>query len=679
MTTIDETRTTTSGEVRHELLAASDEQIAEAVRFANPMVLRGVLYQLTGDEELAEMKLERRMYRGREGNVLADPADVDRIREKAKNFLIKYRDSGAGPIDLGPMERLPKSMGMAVSSEIPDDEVELWIEETGLNPWARSLQWRREPPADRLANFSVAVLGTGLGGLNAAVQLKRAGIPFTVFEKNHGVGGTWYENRYPGCRVDTPSHAYNHLYGASYELEYPFCPQPLNEKYFNWVTDEFGVRDSIEFETEVKSLTWDETDNVWIVVTEHKGEQRERRVNAVISSVGMLAHPNIPNFPGKDDFKGQAFHTARWPEGVDYKGKRVAVIGSGCTGYQLFPELAKDTSHIALFQIEPSWVFDVPNYLEPFPDQTLWMKRNFPYLVNFVRLNTSWDFRPDASIQSSFIDPDYNEDPDAVSEYNKRIRDERIAFMKSKFGDRTDLLEGMLPSAPPGSSRPVLVDRRYSIYDVLMRDDAELVTSRIKRWTEKGIETEDGKEHEFDIIVMATGFRADDFLLPMPVTGRNGVTLADVWAKDGPRAYIGVMVPGFPNFFMIYGPNTNPSSGLNLAAHHEMTGLFALKCIEELILSDKSTVEVKEEAYWRFNEELDKDQKYKIYLDPRAQTYYVNNTGSVRRSATNAAIDARVVFHWLREPAGNPRKLRPELEAKAQVISPNFGKDLIVQ
>ena len=669
-----------AGEVRHELLAATDEQIAEAVRFANPMVLRGVLYQLTGDESLAAMKLERRMYRGRMGNVLADPADVDRIREKAKDFLIKYRDSGAGPIDIGPLERLPASMGMAVSADIPEDEVYLWLEETGLDPWARSLEWRQTPPADRLANFTVVVVGTGLGGLNAAVQLKRAGINFVVLEKNPGVGGTWYENRYPGSRVDTPSHAYNHLYGAEFELPYPFCPQALNERYFNWVTDTFGVRDSIEFNTDVKSMTWDEDAKVWTIVAEQNGERREWRANAVISAVGMLAHPNIPNFPGKDDFKGQAFHTARWPEDVEIRGKRVAVIGSGCTGYQMFPELAKETKQLYLFQIEPSWVFDVPNYLEPFPDQTLWMKRNFPYLVNFVRLNTSWDFRPDASIQSSFIDPEYTDDPDAVSAFNKRIRDERIAFMKSKFGDRTDLLEGMLPTAPPNSSRAVLVDRRHSVYDVLLRDDVGLVTSHIKRFTENGIETEDGKEYELDIIVMATGFRADDFLLPMPVNGRDGVTLEQIWAKDGPRAYLGVMLPEFPNLFMIYGPNTNPSSGLNLPAHHEMTGLFALKCIEELILSGKSTVEVKEEAYWRFNDELDKDQKLKLYLDPRAQTYYVNNTGSVRRSATNAAIDARVVFHWLREPAGgNSRKLRPELAEKSKVISPYFGKDLIVE
>ena len=663
-----------AGEVRHELLEATDEQIADAIQYANPMVLRGLLYQLTRDESLAEMELVTRMYRGREGRVLANPADVETIRAKATEFLIGYRDAGAGPIDIGPRERLQRSLGLAVADEIPDDEFEMWMEETALDPWARSLQWREPPPPERLAGFSVAVIGTGLGGLNAAVQLERAGVPYVVFEKNPGVGGTWFENRYPGARVDTPSHTYNHLYGADFELPYPFCPQGHNERYFNWIADNFGVRDSIEFNSDVKSMTWDEDAKLWTIVADQGGTRREWRVNAVISAVGLLAHPNIPDFPGINDFKGRAFHTARWPEDVDVTGKRVAVIGSGCSGYQLFPELAGEAKQLYLFQRAPSWVFDVPNYLDPFPPQTLWLKRNFPFLLNFFRLNVSWNSRPDFTIRAQTADPDFD-DPYAVSASNKRIRDGRIAFMESKFGDRPDLLEKMLPSAPPNSSRGVIVDRKYGVYDVLLRDEAELVTAGIRRFTPNGIETDDGKQYELDIIVMATGFRASDFLLPMPVRGREGVTLEQLWAKDGPRAYLGVMLPGFPNLFMIYGPNTNPTSGLNLPAHHEIQGRFALQCIEELILSGKSTLDVDEDAYWRYNEAVDREEQTRIYRDPRAQTYYVKDG----RSATNDPIDARLVWHWLREPAGEPRTLRPSFAEKSAVISPYFGKDLIVQ
>ena len=663
-----------AGEVRQELLAATDEQIADAIQYANPMVLRGLLYQLTGDESLAEMKVVTRMHRGSEGQVLADRADAETIRAKAIEFLIGYRDAGAGPIDIGPRDRLQRSLGLAVGTEIPDDELEIWMEETALDPWARSSQWRQPPPPERLAGFSVAVIGTGLGGLNAAVQLKRAGIEHVVFEKNPGVGGTWFENRYPGARVDTPSHAYNLLIGADFELPYPFCPQSDNERYFNWVADNFGVRDSIEFNSNVESMTWDEDAKLWTIVADQGGTRREWRVNAVISAVGLLAHPNVPDFPGMDDFKGRAFHTARWPEDVDVAGKRVAVIGSGCSGYQVVPELARETKQLYLFQRTPSWVTDVPNYLDPFPPQTLWLKRNFPYYLNFFRLNVCWFFHPDAALLAQTVDPDFD-DPHAVSAYNKRIRDARIEFMKSRFGDRPDLLEKMLPTAPPGSSRQVLVDRDYSVYDVLLRDDAELVTEGIRRFTPSGIETDDGKEYELDIIVLATGFRASDFLLPMPVRGRDGVTLEQLWAKDGPRAYLGVMLPGFPNLFMIYGPNTNPGGGLNLPAHHEIMGRFALDCIEELILSGKSTIDVGEDAYWRYNEALDREEQTRVYRDPRAHTYYVKDG----RSATQASIDARLVWHWLREPAGEPRKLRPSFAGESAVISPYFGKDLIVQ
>ena len=660
--------------IRSELLQAGDATIEDAVQHANPMALRGLLYQLTGDEGIAATRVEMTMFRGREVPVLADPADASFLRARAAEFLKAYRDAGAGDLPIGQKERLPRSLGLAVGEELPPLELDLWLEEFALDPWARSLEWHEPPPAEVLGQFSVAVIGTGMGGLNAAIQLQYAGIPFVVLEKNAGVGGTWFENRYPGCRVDTPSLSYTNLFGLDYEFPYAFCPQSVNEQYFNWVADHFAIRKSIEFNTEVKSVVWDEEAKLWEITAEQPGGARVWKANAVVTAVGFLSHPNIPDFPGMADFTGQAFHTARWPSDVDVRGKRVAVIGSGCSGYQVVPELVKETEHLYLFQRTPSWVFDIDGYLDPFPPQVLWLQRNFPYLANFGRFNAGWEGRPQQIERSFSVDPDYQDDPHAVSAYNKIVRDQRIEFMQSKFADRPDLMEKMLPVAPPNSSRPVLMDRKYGIYDALLRDDVTLVSEGIRGITGEGIEGEDGTKYGVDIIVLATGFRADDFLLPIEIRGRGGLTAEELWAKDGPRAYLGTMLPGFPNLFMIYGPNTNPIGGLGVPPHQEIITRFALECMAALIECDNQSVDVTMDAYWRYNEALDREEARKIYRDARVHTYW--NKGG--RSATNGPFDIRLLWHWLRNPGGNPPPIGEALAEKSTAISPRFGEDLVL-
>ena len=181
----------------------------------------------------------------------------------------------------------------------------MWLEQLALDPWVRKLDWPQTPPEQDLRNFKVAVIGAGMGGLNAAVQLKHAGIPYFVIEKNEDVGGTWFENRYPGARVDTPSRTYTHTYGVNFEYPNPYCPQRENLKYFRWVADHFDVRKDITFKTEVKSVIWDEDAKLWEIKAEGPDGPRSWRVNAVIASVGFLSRPNLPDIEGIETFKGQ--------------------------------------------------------------------------------------------------------------------------------------------------------------------------------------------------------------------------------------------------------------------------------------------------------------------------------------------------------------------------------------
>lgn len=663
-----------------ELLAASDATIDDAVTHADPMVLRGLLHQLTDDPELAAMAVTMRIVGGfREIYHLADRTDAALVRAKASAFLRAQRDAGSGEISIGPSERLLRSLSLTAGVDIDPRERELWLEELAIDPWARGVGWSNGRPAGA-ADFSVLVIGAGMGGLNAAVHLKRAGIAVTVLEKNAAVGGTWFENRYPGARVDSPGRAYTHVYGVDFPQRYPFCPQEENERYFNWVADTFDVRDDIRFETEVRSIVWDDDAQVWDVIADDAGGRRTWRANAVISAVGFLARPNIPKLEGIEDFRGECFHTARWPADIDLTGKRVAVIGTGSTGYQTIPEIAKDVEHLYVFQRTPNWIYEMPGYLAPYPDQVTWLDRNFPYFRNFARFQMSFLQRPQNTLPALHVDPDFH-DEHAVSEVNQRIRESCLAFLTAKLGDRPDLLEKMTPTAPPMSARPVLVDREYSVLDVLLQDNVTLETRGVRRVTEDGIELPDGTRHEVDVIVLATGYRANDFLWPMDVRGRDGQRIEDLWATDGARAYLGSMLPGFPNFFMVYGPNTNQLLVMQIVDMEELVTRFALESIGGLIERQGRTIEVTGDAYWRYNALIDHAEQLMTYADPRAHNYYRNAHG---RSSANNPLDTRLAWHWLRDPAGrrpteDPAPIDEALLEQYHAIAPRFGVDLRVE
>jgi 4-hydroxyacetophenone monooxygenase len=654
---------------RSELLLATDETIDDAVKFADPMALRGLLYQLTGDESLVEMEVQSRIYGNSEMEVLARESDVAAVRAKAAAFLRKCRDQGAVDVPLGPRERLRLSVSLTTGLDIPESELGLWVEQLALDPYARGLAWREEPKREALENFKVAVIGAGMGGLNAAVLLKQAGIPYFVIEKNADVGGTWYENRYPGARVDSPSRTYTHIFGVDFIHPYSFCPQSVNLSYFQWIAEKYGVRENIAFGTEVRSLAWDDAAKLWEISAEGPEGRKTWRANAVITAVGFLSRPNLPAIEGMDTFRGPAFHTARWPEGLDLAGKRVAVIGTGATGYQTVPEIAKLAGHVHVFQRTPGWCFDVPGYLTPLPPQVNWLDRCFPYFMNFARLRSTWMASPQHASKSLQIDPDYV-DPHARSARNRNVRDQRIAFIARKLASRPELVDKMIPPYPPMAARHILVDEHDNIYTALTRDNVSLVSDPIERITPDGLRTRGGGEIAVDIIVYATGFRANDFLWPLEIRGRHGRRVEDLWQKDGPRAYLGAMLPGFPNFFMIYGPNTNNFGGLQIVDFEEMVVRFALECVGGLITQKKRTVDVTDDGYWRYNAELDRCESRMLYSDPRVNTYYRNQHG---RSAVNNPIDIRRIWSWTCDPTRKSRR------SSDPCIQPYFGEDLLVE
>jgi 4-hydroxyacetophenone monooxygenase len=640
---------TAGATVASELLEASDEQIERAVAHAEPMVLRGLLYQLTGDEEVAATPITVDPTGFQTFMMVAEEADVAMLRRKAVELLLAHRDAGAGPLDIGPEERLRRSVPLTLGEELDDAELEFCREELALDPWVRSLAWSEPPPPERLQGFSVTVIGAGLGGLNVALMLKRAGIAYTVIEKDSGVGGTWWETRYPGARVDTPSRGYTHIFGAHFPYSSPFCDWAENQRYFDWVADTFDLRDDIVFDTEVRALTWDEAASEWEVEVEGPEGRRILRSNAVVTAVGFLNRPKIPEIEGMADFRGPSWHTSRWPDDADVAGKRVAVVGTGCTGYQLIPELVHSTEHVVAFQRTPQWLFGVPGYLSPFPDEVGWLDRNLPYYTNYMRLRTQGTGK--AFRRLTEVDPDFD-DPHTVSPLNKATRETSLAFLHRKVAD-PQLRAIMTPQHPPWSARAVMVDSDYCVLDAIQRDDVTLVTSGIRRITETGIEDGDGTHHLADVIVYATGFHASEYLFPMKVTGARGQTLDDLWKVGGARAHRFCMYPGFPNLWSVYGPNTN--GGLGPGAFHELVTRYALECMERLILDGRHAIEPKREAYDRYNADVDERNAQRVWSDPRADSYYWTEHG---RSVVMCPFTGPEIFDLLRHPAFDELEIR---------------------
>jgi 4-hydroxyacetophenone monooxygenase len=650
---------------RTELLSASDETIEDALKYASPMVLRGLLYQLTGDERVIDMKPGT----GAKfvvGSELADPADEVLIRQIAADFLKQYRDSGAGEIDLGPQERMRTALSLTAGQEIPEADMPIWSQETALDRWARGVKWSGGAAPKAASEFRVAVIGTGISGLNTAVQLKRAGIPFTVFEKNPEVGGSWYENRYPGARVDTPSRGYTHLFAYDYPFPWGYSPRDVNLQYFRWIADNFQIRENIEFNTEVLKMTWDDEAKLWTLDTQGPSGAGSDRFNAVISCVGFLSRPQMPDIEGMESFSGTICHSAAWPEDLDITGKRVAIVGSGASGYQTAPVIGKMAAETYLFQRQANWLYEDLSYLKPLPEQTLWLDRNFPYHANFVRFRVAALVSPGGTGGVLRVDPNFD-DPHAVNPVNKALRDACVAFVSRKLESRPELIPQMIPNFPPMASRPIRVDTNESVLDALARGDVNLVSNPIEKITPAGI-VAGGKHYDLDVIVFATGFRANEYLWPMEVRGRGGKRIEEIWEKDGPRAYLGAMVPEFPNLFTVYGPNSNNFGGFTVVDLLELTAQFALRAIAGLIESGQRSVEVTEDAYWRFARILDDSEKGMVYLDPRANSYYQNGG----RSSVNGPVDIRRMWRWLNDPAG------PLPDGTDPGLAPTFGKDLAV-
>lgn len=635
--------------ISEQLRKATDDEIRKGLTFATlpgtAATLRGLLYFLTGDEGLEKIKVEKGPgFVTSNAAYVNDPQDLAILKDKAFQLLKSYRDGKAEPpvAERVAPKRMMRAIQLATGFPVPESEYDFWYEELAFDPLARRLKWD-DKPVDKLTNFKVIVVGAGLNGINAAIQLKLAGFSFVVFEKNAGVGGTWHQNHYPGARVDLPSQMYSHLFAVDYPFKHTFAPQPENETYANWCVDNFKVRDKIRFQTEVLSMRWDEDASIWHVkVRTSDGTVEDHQANAIISAVGLFDRPGDPDFPGLEKFKGKWMHTAKYDNALDMSKSRVAVIGTGATGLQLTADLAPTVKHLTVFQRSAGWILPFPGYRDPMAPEAAWYRQNMPYASNFGRMAFTF-LTGDHDMWSAYgVDPEWK-DPHTLNQDNYNLRQVCVKYLEEKLGHRPDLVQKALPDYPPLSKRFILDN---GFYDTILRDNVDLVTDSIDHFVEDGIVTKSGRKVEFDVVIFATGFRANDYFWPIEITGRNGVNLGEVWKKDGARAYWGVAIPTLPNFICLYGPNTNGKIAGPLP-WGEMQTRFALTCFKRMIENGWRSMEVKKEAYNAFNAELDRELSTSIWMDKRQNSYYRNEFG---RSATNSPWKASQLYEAWKEP-----------------------------
>ena len=421
----------------------------------------------------------------------------------------------------------------------------------------------------------VAIIGAGLAGVCMAIELKRHGIDsFAVFEKFDDVGGVWRDNTYPGAGCDLPSHLYSYSFEQYGDWTDNYARQPDVLRYVRHCVGRYRIREHIRFRTEITRADFDEAAGVWRLRTAG-GDEHTAQV--LISAVGQLHRPREPHLPGAENFAGTTFHSARWNHGHDLTGRSVAVIGNGCSAVQFVPQIAPQVASLHLFQRSPKWI--IPKFDFAFAPPLKWVFKHVPPTRRLHR--GSWFLMAETIAYSPIHRGLFSRGLAAMARWH----------LRRQVHD-TDLRARLKPDFAFGCNRMILSN---DYYPALARDNVQLVTDPITRVTAEGIETADGRRFDVDTIIYATGFHSTEFLAPIEITGPGG-RLHDRW-RDGASAYLGMAVPGFPNMFLLYGPNTS-SANNSVIYMLESQVRYVLRCLQ--VLGPGLSMEVTEAAHREF-------------------------------------------------------------------------------
>ena len=559
-------------------------------------------------------------------------AEIAVLRDTAASLL----DLAGGDTPLTPLPALPPKdvlldmMSVSAGEVLPAAYLPLLVDEAAFYNDPRAIAWDPPPPPGALDQFRVVVVGAGMSGICAAIRLRQARIPFTVIERNDDVGGTWLENRYPGCGVDTPNHLYSYSFARNPSWRRHFSKRDEILDYFRRCADEHGVREHVRFGTTVLRADYESTTGTWsLQLRDRDGSTSEITANVLITAVGLLNRPKLPSIDGMVTFEGESFHSARWPDGLDVTGKRVAVIGTGASAIQIAPTIADAAAEVRVFQRSAPWVTPDPNYHRDVTPEEQWLFAHLPFYASWYRFRLLW-------LYGDRVHGRLLAGSDA-------LRPRLIEHLVRELEGREDLIEQTTPTMPPYGKR-MLIDNHW--FEFLRRDDARLVTEAIERIDGAGVVTSDGEHHDADVIVYATGFDATAVLSSLELHGRSGRSLRERWG-DSARAHLGITVPDFPNLFCLYGPNTNLAFGGSAIFHAECQVTYVMECLRAMLDGGWCAIECREDAHDDYNDRVDAANARMPWGSADVDSWFKNDQGRV---VTNSPWRLLDYWTWTRQP-----------------------------
>ena len=561
------------------------------------------------------------------------------IRARAHELLTPDAEDRLGV----PEPELFLRMATVATSERVDEEfVPILREQAGFVLSERCVPVTRKPAPE----FSVIVIGAGIVGINAAIKLGEAGFTYRVFEARDEIGGTWSRNTYPGAAVDTPSHYYSYSFelNPGWSKYYPTGTE--YQKYLKGVVDTYGIAENISFRTRVQSARWLDDQHVWEVTVESVDGTREvHRAKAVVTALGMLNSPNIPDVDGMDTFRGTVVHTAEWDENLDLTGKRVVVLGTGCTSVQVVASIVDRVESLDVVVRSPHWIVPEKAVVNEVPDGEKWALAHLPRYHEWFRLRSYW-FASDNLYVMPRIDPEWAKTHFSASPANEMVLQTALNHLHANFPDRPDLVEKLTPDFRPYSKRIV---KDPGFYAALTRDHVTLHRASFREVTPEGVVTTEGEFVPADVIVLATGFKLE-FTTSIDIVGTGGRTLAEQWkGGDDPRAYLGIQVSGFPNLFVTAGPNSAPNHGAGHNILSEEHVHYIVECLQYLVENGHDAMDVRQDVLDEYNRRVDEALDKTVWVHPGAET-----NGYYRNSEGRAVVPCpwRLVDYWtlLREP-----------------------------
>lgn len=597
-----------------------ENSVREAIEDADLNALRMTLYQHTRDPQFAQMGVALKEIPGTPYEILEVPAQHHAtLKQAAIDYLMN--DNAPVRMDLT-QEEVRELVDLFDATPATDSEARFAFEELAFDGFKRWANWRGERPS-AADDFDVLIIGAGFSAIACAIQLNALGIRYRIVERQADFGGTWCWNTYPDARVDITNFIYSFTFEPDYPWRHAFAPREELIEYVHHLVAKYDLRKHAVFNTKVTHAKWQEESAQWLVDVEHSDGSNERiETNVVLSAAGLFSTAKKPAIEGIDTFQGKMFHTTAWDHSYDYSGKRVALIGTGSTGSQLFPRVAEQAANMTVYQRTPNWVTPVGRYRAPIPEPRKWLLKNLPGYASWNRYS-----HVQASVRSQalqYLDEEWRARGGRINEKNDQLREMLIGRIKHKMAAKPEYIEQLIPDFAP-LSRRIVIDNGW--YDSLLRDNVDLVTDDIIRITPTGIVTRRGDEREFDLIILAAGFEVERYLWPTEYVGREGSTIEELWSKDGARAYLTMTLPGFPNFFMMYGPNAGVRAG-SFHSAVEMLSRYIGSVITQMIESGATSAELRREVYLDYNQRLDEGMKGLLWEEEKGgNSYYLNRHG----------------------------------------------------